>query len=115
MLQRQTPDDYVVATGVTTTVRRFCELAFRAAGIDVVFEGGGIDESGIVASDGPLKGKTVVMVDPLNFRPAEVDLFIGNPAKAKRELGWDPSEFNIEDLARDMVDHDLIYSRSMRE
>jgi len=107
MLQRQTPDDYVVATGVTTTVRRFCELAFKAAGIDVVFEGEGIEERGIVASDGTLKGKTVVMVDPQYFRPAEVDLLIGNPAKAKRELGWDPSEFKIEDLAREMVESDI--------
>jgi GDPmannose 4,6-dehydratase len=111
MLQRDTPDDYVVATGITTTVRRFCELAFAAAGITVEFSGEGIDEVGVVTSDGPLKGKTVIKVDERFFRPAEVELLLGNPDKARKELGWDPSACSLEDLVKEMVTADVEMAR----
>jgi GDPmannose 4,6-dehydratase len=111
MLQRDTPDDYVVATGITTTVRRFCELAFAAAGITVEFSGEGINEIGIVTSDGPLKGQTVVKVDERFFRPAEVELLLGNPEKARKELGWDPSACSLDDLVKEMVAADIDMAR----
>jgi GDPmannose 4,6-dehydratase len=112
MLQRDTPDDYVVATGITTTVRRFCELAFAAAGIAVEFSGEGINEIGVVTSDGPLKGKTVIKVDERFFRPAEVELLLGNPEKARKELGWDPKSFtNMEALCKEMVEADIEMAR----
>ena len=111
MLQRETPDDYVVATGVTTTVRRFCELAFAAAGITVAFSGEGIGEVGVVTSDGPLKGKTVVNVDPRYFRPAEVELLLGNPSKAREMLGWDPSACSLPELVKEMVEADIEMAR----
>jgi GDPmannose 4,6-dehydratase len=111
MLQRDTPDDYVIATGITTTVRRFCELAFEAAGITVEFKGKGIEEVGVVSSDGPLKGKTVVNVDQRYFRPAEVELLLGDPSKARKELGWDPSACGVAELVREMVDADIEMAR----
>jgi GDPmannose 4,6-dehydratase len=111
MLQRDTPDDYVVATGITTTVRRFCELAFEAAGISVEFKGEGIDEVGVVTSPGPLNGRTVVKVDPQYFRPAEVELLLGDPSKARKELGWDPSACSLEDLVGEMVAADIEMAR----
>jgi GDPmannose 4,6-dehydratase len=111
MLQRDTPDDYVVATGITTTVRRFCELAFAAAGITVEFRGEGVDEVGIVTSAGPQQGKTVVRVDERYFRPAEVELLLGNPAKARKELGWDPSACSLDTLVEEMVSADVEMAR----
>jgi GDPmannose 4,6-dehydratase len=103
MLQRATPDDYVVATGITTTVRRFCELAFAAAGITVEFSGEGVNEIGVVTSDGPLKGKRVIKVDKRVFRPAGVELLLGDPGKARTELGWDPSAYGLEELVNEMA------------
>jgi len=111
MLQRDKADDYVVATGITTTVRRFCELAFAAAGIEVAFSGEGVDEVGVVTSDGPLKGKVVVKVDPIYFRPAEVDLLLGDPSKARKELGWDPCTCKVDDLVTEMVHADIEMAR----
>jgi len=86
MLQQDTPDDYVLATGETHTVREFVEHAFAALDIPIVFEGEGVDERGIDRRT----GKTLVEVSPRYFRPTEVDLLIGNPAKAKKMLGWKP-------------------------
>jgi GDPmannose 4,6-dehydratase len=111
MLQRDVPDDYVVATGITTTVRRFCELAFEAAGLTVEFSGEGVGEVGVVTSEGPLQGKSVVKVDERFFRPAEVELLLGDPSKARKELGWDPSACSLEDLAKEMVEADLEMAR----
>jgi len=111
MLQRDTPDDYVVATGITTTVRRFCELAFAAAGITVEFSGEGIEEIGIVISDGPFKGKTVIKVEERFFRPAEVELLLGDPGKARTELGWDPSACSLDELVNEMVTADIQMAR----
>ncbi len=86
MLQADKPDDYVVATGETHSVREFCELAFKAAGMPLTWQGEGVQEKGI--DD---QGVVRVEVDPRYFRPAEVEYLIGDPAKAKRELGWTPT------------------------
>ncbi|KAK9840561.1 hypothetical protein WJX81_001307 [Elliptochloris bilobata] len=108
MLQQEKPDDYVVATGQTTTVRRFVEMAFERAGLPIRWEGeaGSVAEMGVVAS-GPRSGETVVRIDPKYFRPAEVDLLLGDPAKAKRVLGWDPQQTSLEQLCNEMVDADI--------
>lgn len=102
MLQVDTPDTYVLATGRTETVRDFVRMAFKAAGIELDFNGQAENEVGVdVAS-----GKTVVRVNPKFYRPAEVELLIGDPAKAKRELGWEPKT-TLEELCQMMVVADL--------
>ncbi|HNW73997.1 MAG TPA: GDP-mannose 4,6-dehydratase, partial [Bacteroidales bacterium] len=111
ILQQDKPDDYVIATGVTTEVRDFVRLAFRELGIIVDFEGEGVHEQGIVREclNPEFKlpaGKVVVRVDPRYFRPTEVELLIGDPAKAKKQLGWEP-EHDLNSLVKDMVNSDL--------
>ena len=106
MLQADEPDTFVLATNRTETVRDFVTMAFKAAGIDVEFSGRGETET---AAD-KATGKTVVRVDPSFYRPAEVDLLIGNPAKAKAKLGWEPKT-NLEELCRMMVEADLERNR----
>ena len=111
MLQQDTPEDYVIATGVTTTVREFVRLAFAELGIEVAFEGEGIAEVGRVVAchhaDFRLAvGAIVVQIDERYFRPTEVELLIGDPAKAKRQLGWEPS-YDLAALVREMVQADL--------
>lgn len=101
MLQADHPDVYVLATNVTTPVRDFVSMAFKAAGINLEFEGQGVNEVGIdVAS-----GQKVVRVNPRFYRPAEVDLLLGNPAKAAKELGWVP-QVGVEQLCNMMVNAD---------
>jgi GDPmannose 4,6-dehydratase len=102
MLQAPQPDTYVLATQRTETVRDFVRMAFRAVGVDLEFRGAGIDETGLDART----GKVLVRVNPRFYRPAEVDLLIGNPAKAKALLGWEPRT-SLEELCRMMVDADL--------
>lgn len=102
MLQQEKPEDFVIATGETYSVRRLVEVAFASAGMDVVWEGKGADEKGIDKRT----GKVVVAIDPAFLRPAEVDLLIGNPAKAKRGLGWTP-RMPFENLIESMVRADL--------
>lgn len=102
MLQQDTPDDYVIATNETRTVREFVEIAFKTAGIDVVWEGDGLDEIGRDAAT----GKVVVKVNPKFFRPAEVDVLLGNPAKAESRLGW-RREISFQELVERMVRNDL--------
>ena len=102
MLQVDTPDTFVLATGRTETVRDFITLAFKAVMIDITWEGKGESEKGIDLAT----GKIIVKVNPTFFRPAEVDLLIGNPAKAKRILGWE-AKTSLEDLCRMMVEADL--------
>ncbi len=102
MLQREKPDDYILATGETTTVRRFVELAFDEIGVKIAWEGHGVEEKGIDAAT----GKVRIEISPQFFRPAEVDLLIGDPAKAKRELGWEPKT-SVEELVKMMVKSDL--------
>ncbi|KAK9817898.1 hypothetical protein WJX72_003946 [[Myrmecia] bisecta] len=112
MLQQEKADDYVIASGKTTTVRTFATLAFKAAGIALRFEGKDVEEVGI-AENGPLKGKVVLAVDPQFYRPAEVDLLLGDPSKATRELGWHPTTHtNMEDLCAEMVAADLQAARA---
>ena len=102
MLQADHPDVYVLATNVTTPVRDFVRMSFAAAGINLEFRGEGVNEIGIDVAT----GKTVVRVNPKFFRPAEVDLLIGNPAKAEAELGWKP-EVSLEGLCSMMVEADM--------
>ena len=102
MLQQDEPDDYVLATGITTQVREFVRWAFEDAGIPVEFRGDGIEEKGYCQAT----GKCLVEVDPRYFRPTEVDLLIGDPAKAHQKLGW-RHETSPRDLAREMVLADL--------
>lgn len=102
MLQQEQPDDYVLATGETTPVRTFVEWAFQDVGIKLRWEGEGVDEKGYCTET----GKCLVEIDPRYFRPTEVDLLIGNPAKAKNKLGW-IHETSVRDLAREMVLADL--------
>lgn len=102
MLQADEPDTYVLATNRTVPVRDFVTLAFRAAGIEVRWEGEGERERGLDA-DG---GRELVRINPRYYRPAEVDLLIGDPAKAKAKLGWEPTT-SLEDLCRMMVEADL--------
>jgi GDPmannose 4,6-dehydratase len=102
MLQAETPDAYVLATGRTETVRDFVRIAFKEAGMELAFRGQGENEIGVDVGS----GKTVVKVNPKFYRPAEVELLIGSPEKAKRELGWEPKT-NLEQLCQMMVEADL--------
>ncbi len=111
ILQQEQPEDFVIATGVTTTVRDFIQMAFAEVGITLSFTGEGVHEKGIVDScDNPSyqlpKGKTVVAVDPEYFRPTEVDLLIGDATKARTKLGWEP-RYNLADLVKEMMQKDL--------
>ena len=102
LLQQDHADDFVIATNETRTVREFAELAFKHAGIDVEWKGSGLDEIGIDKAT----GKVVVKVNPKFFRPAEVEILLGNPAKAEKELGWE-RKIPFSELVRRMVDNDL--------
>ncbi len=117
MLQQETPEDFVIATGITTSVRDFIKLSFAEAGMNLTFKGEGVDEVGILESFGPQwndhkfkssikPGDVLVKVDPRYFRPTEVDLLIGDPKKAKEKLGWNP-EYSLKELIDEMVRSDL--------
>ena len=111
ILQADVAEDWVISTGVTTSVRDFVRFSFKYLGIELEFKGEGIDEIGVVVScsnpDYQLEvGKTVVMVDPAYFRPTEVDLLIGDSTKAREKLGWIP-EYSLEGLVEDMMAADL--------
>jgi len=111
MLQQDKPEDFVIATGVTTMVKDFVQLAFAEAGIEIEFDGEGLDEKGIVVSCRNNEhmiapGTVVVQVDPAYFRPTEVDLLRGDPTKANTKLGWQP-EHNLASLVKDMIENDL--------
>ena len=113
MLQQDKPEDYVIATGVQHTVREFATLAFKHAGIELRWEGNGIDEKGIIDSIGLgigiglKKGDVVVRVSPDFYRPTDVVNLLGDPSKAKRELGWNPQRTSFEQLVELMVKHDM--------
>lgn len=102
MLQADQPDTFVLATNRTETVRDFVSLAFKAVKIDLHWQGSGLDEEGIDASN----GKILVSINPKFYRPAEVELLIGDPAKAKLKLGWE-THTSLEELCRMMVEADL--------
>lgn len=111
ILQAEKPEDWVIATGVTTEVRDFVKMAFAEAGIEIEFRGEGVNEKGYVKKCSDKKyqveiGKEVVAVDPRYFRPTEVDLLIGDPTKAKEKLGWIP-EYDLKALVQDMMTNDL--------
>ena len=103
ILQHGTPDDFVIATGEMKTVREFCTYAFEEIGIQLIWEGEGINEVGIDSKT----GKVLVEVDPQFFRPAEVDQLLGDPSKAKEKLGWNPRKTSFEELIKLMVKEDL--------
>ncbi|TDT61024.1 GDP-mannose 4,6-dehydratase [Fonticella tunisiensis] len=102
MLQQEKAEDYVIATGETHTVREFCEKAFKYVGIDIEWRGKEEDEKGYDSKT----GKVVVEIDPRYFRPTEVDLLIGDPSKARKELGWQP-RVTFEELVKIMMEADL--------
>jgi len=111
ILQQDTPEDYVIATGVTTYIRDFVIMAFREIGVELVFEGQNEQEiAKVVECKNPIyqlpKGKVVVRVDPQYYRPTEVDILIGDPTKSKTKLGWKP-EHDLASLVKDMVQSDL--------
>lgn len=119
ILQHKEADDWVIATGQTTMVRDFVRLAFGFCGIELEFKGKGVEEQGIISSLNPKRadelgldfshlktGQVVLKIDPRYFRPTEVDLLLGDPSKAERELGW-KREFSLQDLVDDMMESDL--------
>lgn len=108
MLQHDTPEDFVIATGEQHSVREFTERAFHEVGINLRWEGEGVEERGIDIAT----GRVLVEVDPKYFRPAEVETLLGDPTKAKELLGWNPSKTPFEELVRIMVRHDVAYVQS---
>ena len=108
MLQHDTPEDFVIATGEQHSVREFTERAFHEVGIDLRWEGEGVEERGIDIAT----GRVLVEVDPKYFRPAEVETLLGDPTKAKELLSWNPSKTSFEELVRIMVRHDVAYVQS---
>ena len=102
ILQQDKPEDFVLATGVTTSIRDFCNMAFKELDIDLVWQGRGVDEKGIDKKT----GKVLIEVDPRYFRPAEVDLLLGDSAKARQKLGWKP-EYDLQTMVKEMVAKDL--------
>lgn len=107
MLQHDTPEDFVIATGEMHTVREFCTCAFDRVGITLDWQGEGVDEKGINTAT----GEVLVEVDPKFFRPAEVDLLLGDPTKARTLLGWNPQKTSFEELVNIMVDHDVALAK----
>jgi GDPmannose 4,6-dehydratase len=103
MLQVETPDDYVIATGEAHSVREFVERAFSGADIRIIWEGEGVDEIGRDADTGQVR----VRIDPRYFRPTEVDYLLGDPARAREKLGWSPRT-SLEELIRIMLKEDLL-------
>ena len=111
ILQADKPEDWVLATGTTTTVRDFVKISFAQVGIELDFKGEGVDEKGFVKSCSNPNyqleiGKEVVSVDPKYFRPTEVNLLIGDPSKAREKLGWE-CKYDLEALVKDMMESDL--------
>src|SRR5262249_44452100 len=102
MLQQAEPDDFVLATGKTTTVREFVEWAFGEIGTSIDWKGKGVEEKGYDAAS----GRCLVEIDPRYFRPTEVELLLGDPTKAQTKLGW-KHETNAQDLCAEMVREDL--------
>jgi GDPmannose 4,6-dehydratase len=115
MLQQDQPEDYVIATGITTAVRDFVRMAFAEVGIEIAFKGKDEKEKGVVVAcnhpDYQLEtGKEVVAVDPRYYRPTEVDVLIGDPSKANRQLGWKP-KYDLNGIVKEMVEADIDYFR----
>ena len=111
MLQHDQPEDFVIATGEQHSVREFTERAFAHVGIELRWQGEGVQEQGIDQAT----GRVLVEVDPKYFRPAEVETLLGDPTKAKTLLGWNPQKTSFEELVRLMVEHDVQYVATHRE
>jgi GDPmannose 4,6-dehydratase len=103
MLQQEKPDDFVIATGEQYSVKQFCELAFKEIGVELEWKGEDENEKGICKSS----GKILIEVDPEYYRPSEVETLLGDPTKAKTQLGWNPRKTSFEELVKIMVQHDL--------
>ena len=109
ILQHETPEDFVIATGEYHTVREFCTLAFKEVGIELRWEGKGVEEKGIDVNT----GRELVAVDPMYFRPAEVEQLLGDPTKAKTMLGWNPRKTSFPELVKIMVQHDMKFVKKL--
>ena len=109
ILQYDMPEDFVIATGEMHTVREFCTLAFKEVGVELHWEGEGIDEKGICIAT----GKVLVEVDPKYFRPAEVEQLLGDPTKAKKLLGWNPTKTSFGELIKIMIESDMHFVKKM--
>ena len=109
ILQHNTPEDFVIATGEMHTVREFCTLAFHYLGIELEWQGSGVDEKGIDRET----GRVLVEVDPKYFRPCEVEQLLGDPTKAKTLLGWNPTKTPFAELVRIMVEHDMKFVKKL--
>lgn len=109
MLQQEQPEDFVIATGEMHTVREFCELAFKEAGIDIRWEGQGVNEKGIDTQT----NRILIEVDPKYFRPCEVEQLLGDPTKAKTMLGWNPTKTSFRELIKKMVEHDMLFVKKL--
>ena len=102
MLQQTKPDDYVIATGKSYTVKHFCEKAFAVAGINLIWDGTGVNEKGVDKNSGNI----IVEIDPQYFRPVDVEVLIGDARKAEKVLGWEP-KVKLNELIEIMVEHDM--------
>lgn len=109
ILQRDTPEDFVIATGEMHTVREFATLAFHEVGIELCWEGEGVNEKGIDLKT----GKVLIEVDPKYFRPCEVEQLLGDPTKAKTLLGWNPTKTSFSELVKIIVDHDMKFVKKL--
>jgi GDPmannose 4,6-dehydratase len=109
ILQQPKPDDFVIATGEYHTVREFTTLAFKECGIELEWEGSGVEEKGIDKKT----GKVLVEVDPKFFRPCEVEQLLGDPTKARTQLGWDPCKTSLSQLVKIMVEHDMKFVKKL--
>ena len=109
ILQHETPEDFVIATGEYHTVREFCTLAFKEVSIELRWEGKGVEEKGIDVNT----GRELVAVDPKYFRPAEVEQLLGDPTKAKTMLGWNPRKTSFPELVKIMVQHDMKFVKKL--
>jgi GDPmannose 4,6-dehydratase len=110
ILQHPEPEDFVIATGEMHSVREFCTLAFAEAGINLRWEGEGVNEKGIAADT----GRIIVEVDPKYFRPAEVEQLLGDPTKARTLLGWNPTKTPFKELVKIMVQHDMRFVKKLK-
>ena len=119
ILQNETPEDFVIATGEMHTVREFCTLAFQYLGIELEWQGSGVDElewqgSGVDEKGiDKATGRVLVEVDPKYFRPCEVEQLLGDPTKAKTMLGWNPTKTSFPELVRIMVEHDMRFVKKL--
>ncbi|MDI1254745.1 MAG: GDP-mannose 4,6-dehydratase [Flavobacterium sp.] len=111
MLQQDVPEDYVIATGEQYSVRTFCELAFKEIEIELEWVGENENEKGICKKT----GKVLIEIDPKYYRPAEVETLLGDPTKARTQLGWNPRQTSFEDLVKIMMQHDIEYVRKFSD